>query len=273
VFTIGSGATMNVSKTEGMTNGGGATPTFAVNGTFLVSSPSTIAVQPIDSGINFTNSGTIDIHTTAIPFMTLSGLANTGRVRVEAGNAWAGSITSSGAAAVVTGAGMYRQLGSPFPSGALTLNGGRLAPGDPVGTMQVALPITMGPGSVFEAELGGPVPAQYDQLNLTNGGSISFNGSALNVLLEYAPSPTDVFTIVFGGPVNGTFAGLANGTEFSVGRFNGTDYDGTITYTPTSIVLSNIHAIPEPAAWLLAGAAAAAWTWRRRGRMTRSKGQ
>jgi hypothetical protein len=230
VFTIGSGASMTVRMSDGPNGVGVAgSGTFAVNGTFIVDSGTpTVAVEPIDRGIRFTNSGTIDIRTNGGAFTTLSALANTGRVRVEAGNAWAGSITSSGANAVVTGAGLYQAVGSPFPPDALVFNGGRLAPGDPVGTMQAALPIMMGPGSIFEAELGGPVPTKYDQLNLTGGGSIALNGSALNVLLEYAPTPTDVFTIISGGPVSGTFSGLPNGAEFYVGRFNNTDYVGAI---------------------------------------------
>jgi hypothetical protein len=149
----------------------------------------------------------------------------------------------------------------------LTFNGGRLAPGDGIGSMTVTVPITMGPGSIFEAELGGPTPTAYDQLNLAFGitkGSIALNGPSLNTLLEYAPSPTDSLTIVSGGAVTGTFNGLPNGAEFYVGRFNNADFVGTITYTATSITLSNIHPVPEPAAWLLAGGAAVAWTWRRR---------
>jgi hypothetical protein len=125
----------------------------------------------------------------------------------------------------------------------------------------------MSAGAVFQAELGGPIPdLQYDRLDLTGGGSIALTGSALHTLLEYAPSPGDSFTIILGGPVSGTFAGLSNGSEFLLGQFNGTDYAGTITYTPTSVLLNNIHAVPEPAAWLLAGGAAVGWAWRRRGR-------
>jgi hypothetical protein len=64
--------------------------------------------------------------------------------------------------------------------------------------------------------------------------------------------------------VTGTFDGLPNGTEFYVGRFNSTDYVGTITYLTSSIILSNIHAVPEPAAWLLTGVVAIGWAVRRR---------
>jgi hypothetical protein len=255
VFTVGSGATLTSSKTFGL-NGG----TFAVNGTYIVDS-TFYSTAPI--GANFTNAGTIDICNNPMAFQAPNCLTNTGRVRV--GAIWGGAITSSDAAAIVTGSGRYEEI---YPGlGGLTFNGGRLAPGDGVGSMTVAVPITMGPGSIFEAELGGPTPTMYDRLGLVHGismnGSITLNGSSLNTLLEYAPSPTDSFTIVSGGPVTGTFAGLPNGAEFFVSQFNNTDYVGTITYTATSITLSNIHAVPEPAAWLLAGGAAVAWAWRR----------
>jgi hypothetical protein len=60
------------------------------------------------------------------------------------------------------------------------------------------------------------------------------------------------------------FGGLANGGQFAAGTFAGVPYVGTITYNPMSVVLSNLDPVPEPAAWRLAGGAAAAWAWRRR---------
>lgn len=87
----------------------------------------------------------------------------------------------------------------------------------------------------------------------------------LSTTLGYAPAPTDSFTILTGGPVTGQFAG---GTQFNAGTFNGLFYVGRITYTPTSVVLSDIRptAVPEPATWLLAGGPAVAWVVRRKWR-------
>lgn len=144
-------------------------------------------------------------------------------------------------------------------------SGGVIAPGASAGILHATGPVTMVAGSVLEAELNGPLPGTgYDQLDLTGGGSIALGGSSLNVLLGYAPARADAFTVLTGGPVTGTFAGLPNGAEFQIGIFSGTRYVGTITYNATSVVLSNLHPVPEPAAWLLAGGAALAWALRRR---------
>jgi hypothetical protein len=84
----------------------------------------------------------------------------------------------------------------------------------------------------------------------------------LTTILGYAPAPTDSLTILFGGPVTGFFM---NGGLLYAGSFNGVNYSARITYTATSVILSDFRPVPEPAAWLLAGGAAAAWAWRRRG--------
>jgi len=177
-------------------------------------------------------------------------------------------LNNTGLVAIQTGSlAMNGTLkGTGTVSGPVTVGStGIIAPGASPGTLRITSPVTMSPSSVFQVELGGPIPdIQYDQLSLIGGGSIALNGSALQTLLAYAPSPSDALTIILGGPVSGTFAGLPNGSEFVLGRFNGVDFAGTINYTSTSVVLGNIHPVPEPAAWLLAGGAGLAWAWRRK---------
>jgi hypothetical protein len=144
-------------------------------------------------------------------------------------------------------------------------SGGMIAPGSGPGRMLSLGRITMVAGSTFEAELNGPLPETgYDRLDLTGGGSISLGGSSLRTLLGYAPSPADSLAIIAGRPVTGTFAGLPNGARFVVGSFAGSSYFADITYTANAVVLSNLRPVPEPAGWLLAGGAAAAWAWQRR---------
>jgi len=218
----------------------------------------------------------------------LTGMTSTGSVEVQSGvltvrlsqGGGLGNITVSGPTTVaanatvsvaqqsslnVTGPGVLRGAGTIGGPGPTTIgSGGTLAPGVGPGVLHMAGPLTMGSGSIFQAELGGPAPgSQYDQLDLS-GGSVSLNRPSLQTLLAYAPAPTDALTILLGGPVSGTFAGLPDGTQFVLGTFGGVPYAATINYTPSSVVLSNIRPVPEPAAWLLAAAAAGVWARRRR---------
>jgi hypothetical protein len=76
-------------------------------------------------------------------------------------------------------------------------------------------------------------------------------------------TPADMIVIVNGGTVSGTFMNLPNGTQFMIPNAAGMPgvndfYLTTITYNPTSIVLSNFMPVPEPVHILgFAGLAAA----------------
>jgi hypothetical protein len=78
-----------------------------------------------------------------------------------------------------------------------------------------------------EIEIDGTTACtEYDQYEITN--SLTLGGATLDVVLGYAPAGGDTFTIfdnTFGGPVNGTFAGLPEGEQFVVSGF-----DFEITY-------------------------------------------
>jgi hypothetical protein len=73
-------------------------------------------------------------------------------------------------------------------------------------------------------------------------------------------------SIITGGSVTGTFAGLPNGAQFVAGTFGGQFYLANITYTSTAVMIGNFTPVPEPAHLLLlcGGAAGAAGWWRRR---------
>jgi hypothetical protein len=204
------------------------------NGTASVSNAGTIRTQAGSGlflqGMHFDNSGLIDIS---------NGTLSVG--------GWFGGT------GIVSGGHVY-------------VDGG-LTPGSGVGVMHVRSPISVN-GGFLEVELNGTTPGTaYDQLDLSGGGSIaldnSFYPTSVHILLGYAPAPTDSFTIVTGGPVTGQFGNIFGSF------FNGQNYSVRITYTPTSIILSDFQpasVVPEPAAWLLAGVAAIGWTLRRRSR-------
>jgi hypothetical protein len=253
VFTVGPGSTFRVSRSNGMSGG-----TFVVNGSFIADTGFSSGGVGIGAfGSTFINTGSVDFGLTPGGFSVSTGITNSGSVHLRRGGSLSGSIASSGSAAVVNGGGTY--------SGPLTFSGGRLVPGEPTPSqraMTVTGAVNLSGGAVFEVTLGGPLAdSGYSQLI---SGSTTSERLGIDTLLAYAPTPADALTIVRGGPVTGTFDGLPNGTEFYVGRFNSTDYVGTITYLTSSIILSNIHAVPEPAAWLLTGVVAIGWAVRRR---------
>jgi hypothetical protein len=138
----------------------------------------------------------------------------------------------------------------------------------PPGILTLTNSMTLAPGSSFAAELNGSTAGTgYDQLLLTSG-SVTITGANLQTSLGFNPTGSGPLSIITGGTVTGTFAGLANGSQFTVGTFGGTSYLATITYNPTSsVVLSGFQPVPEPAhVLLLAAGAAGAWRLRRRRR-------
>jgi autotransporter-associated beta strand protein len=136
--------------------------------------------------------------------------------------------------------------------------GGTLAPGslNSPGRLSVGAPVALAAGSAFAVRLNSTTAgAGYDQLDLTGGGSVALGGATLAATLGYAPASTDVLTIITGGPVSGTFAGLPDGSGVFLGSFGGTPYTATISYQPTAVVLRGFQPVPEPAGALLVCAA------------------
>src|SRR5262249_37573285 len=124
--------------------------------------------------------------------------------------------------------------------------------------------MTLAPGSSFAAELNGSAAGTgYDQLLLTSG-AVTITGANLQTSLGFDPTGSSL-SIITGATRTGPVAGLANGSQFPVGTFGGTQYLATITYNPTSVVLSGFQPVPEPAhVLLLAAGTAGAWRLRRR---------
>jgi hypothetical protein len=144
-------------------------------------------------------------------------------------------------------------------------SGSTLAPGTSPGILTVTGAVTMTSGATFGIELNGnSAGTGHTQLNLAGGGSINLNNATLSSSLGYAPALSDVFTIISGGPVAGTFNGLPNNSTFVIGTFQGTQFHANIVYTASSVLLT--QPIPEPGHLLLmsAGVGAAISVVRRR---------
>ncbi|HSX03013.1 MAG TPA: hypothetical protein VLI05_06940 [Candidatus Saccharimonadia bacterium] len=152
----------------------------------------------------------------------------TGTVTVSGGSLAVNTDASSSSFAV--SGGTVKGTGT---LGATTLTGGTLAPGNSPGIMHVAGNLTLAASpSGLAVEINGPtVGAQYDQTAVT--GTAALNGAKLDVSLGYTPAAGSSFTILTASSVTGQFAGLANGSTFTVG---GTTF--TITYNATSVVLT-----------------------------------
>jgi hypothetical protein len=142
--------------------------------------------------------------------------------------------TSVNIAGTLSGSAALR-LGSAG-TGALTITG-TLAAGPGPATLDLEAALTLGPGSIFAAQIGGSTPgdgaAFYDQVNVTNAtGSITLDSAAtlsLSIVGGFVPSGGDVFYILTradAGVFTTPFAGAPEGgTVFFTGG-----YAATITY-------------------------------------------
>lgn len=166
-----------------------------------------------------------------------------------------GSGTGTGAVTANSGG---RLEGTGRIGGTVTVNsGGTLEPGSGgPGTLTLLSGVTLASGSTLQVELYGSVAGSgYDRLDVT--GAVNLGGATLNRNLGYTPAAGHrLFIIANDGtdPVSGTFAGLPNGSSFTLGSTTAYIYytgdlasgqllggnDVVISFTP----------VPEPAAVL-----------------------
>jgi autotransporter-associated beta strand protein len=118
--------------------------------------------------------------------------------------------------------------------------GGIVAPGDASPGRLTASSLALAPGNTLRVKLNGTAAgSQYDQLAVA--GSVAIQGT-LEATVGFVPATGSVFRIVDvtgGSPVTGTFAGLPEGTVFTVGTtqlqisyVGGTGNDVTLTVVP-----------------------------------------
>lgn len=120
--------------------------------------------------------------------------------------------------------------------GGVTSLGGKIAPGNSPGTLHVSS-LTLNSGTTFEAEIAGPAAGtQYDQTIAT--GTVDLGGATLQIVPSYTPAAGQVFTIITGASVTGTFGGLADGAEVVA---NGITF--RVHYTGTTVTLTYVGGI------------------------------
>lgn len=157
---------------------------------------------------------------------TYSGptLVNGGRLAINGSLASAVTVNDSGV------------LGGNGRVASFTANrGGTVAPGNSIGTLQVAGDVTLAPGSLYAVELS---PTGSD--HLVAGGQATVMGATMGLTLENSvtavgtPSISSVlgreFTVLqAAGGVQGQFATVLDNYAF---------LDGNLTYSPTGVALA-----------------------------------
>jgi hypothetical protein len=224
-FGIGN-ATGTLNNQSAMTVSGSGNFSFQAGSGHLISNSGTFTrtgsgATTIDSGIAFTNSGTVTVSSGG----TLT--ANGGYTQS------AGTTTLSGSTlggAVVLNGGALNGTGTI--SGSLT-NGGTVNPGGTgtAGTLSVTGAYTQTAAGVLNIELGGTATGSYDRLLV---GALASLAGTLNISLinSYTLTSGDTFQILTYASHSGTFGtinGLVQGGKTLVPAYNATDMTLTTT--------------------------------------------
>ena len=186
--------------------------------------------MPIYPGDTVVNAGTINVQAggwlvLGVPGPVPLSFINSGTVTVSASGTIQvrnGQYTQIGGTTTVDGTltGPTVVQGGMLPGsgtiGALTQTGGTVSPGVAAGSLTLGGNYSQTAGTLA-VDLNGTAAGQFDQLKVT--GTISLGG-ALAVTAGYAAAVGDTFTIIDNDgvdPVQGTFAGLADGASVTLG--------------------------------------------------------
>jgi hypothetical protein len=141
-------------------------------------------------------------------------------------------------------------LGGTEIIGPVAVYAGTIAPGNSPGCLYPDGDVAFtDENSFLDVEINGTAACSgYDVLNAS--GTVFLNDAVINLTLleDYVSTYGNVFTIVQGSSLNGTFSGLSNGDVISVG-----DKSFRINYTSTSVTLTDITPQAPSVVSLLAG--------------------
>ncbi len=143
----------------------------------------------------------------------------------------------------------------PGETGPLTVNAGTVqigqgvtSPGDNLLTVKGAVSLSSSSTLDLSVNDGSGTTAGEDYSQLSATGNVALGGASL-LLSNFSACPTltvgQVYTLVqtSGGTVSGTFAGLANGSDFQLNCFSGTPPTFQIGYTTTSVTATVVPAV------------------------------
>jgi len=180
-------------------------------GTGDIENDGILEVHQAQSGTLAANiSGSGQLHKTGPGALNLTGTSTmTGDTHVRAGNlAVNGSLGNSLVNVEVGGT----LSGTGTVGGIAVADRGIVAPGNSIGTLNVAGHVTFGPGSFYDVEINGA--GQSDRIAAT--GSAALNGGTVRIFSDqgqYSLSPYTILTADAG--VRGQFAGAEAGADFA----------------------------------------------------------
>ncbi len=246
VFTNQAGASLTIANDQTWSFSlGGAQPKFDNQAGSTVTKNGGSGTTTF-SELAFTNRGTVTAAAGTLKFQP-------GYVQAAGSTHLAGGNLLSSGTVQLQGGGLD---GTGTVTGSVS-NAAQVGPGSSPGTITVAGAYVQTTGGTLAVDINGVTPGtEYDRLVVV--GSVTVGGT-LQVALGFAPANGTVFVIIDNDgndAVNGTFAGLPEGTTFRVGETTlfisyagGTGNDVTLTVgvpTPTSTPT----ATPTPTATL-----------------------
>lgn len=124
---------------------------------------------------------------------------------------------------------------------------GRLAPGNSIGTLNLASTLTLADGALFTYELG--APGNNDRINMT-ASALTLNNQEFTdfTFLPETGFGIGTFTLIDAGTITGSLGASTTG----IINFGGTDYNAALAVSGNDLVL-NVAAIPEPNTLVMAG--------------------
>ncbi|MGO4675930.1 autotransporter domain-containing protein [Bosea sp. 2YAB26] len=255
--TIDNGGTVRIDDGRGMlviANSAGSTGTVNIGAAAgaVARAPGFIEVAEIRLG---RGSGRLVFNHTASNYTVGATITGTGAILHESGtttlsgiNTFRGTTTVNGGSLIVNGS-LAASSGLTVAAGARlggsgqlpsTVVNGTLAPGNSPGTLTVNGTLTMGAGSVYEAEIQGAVA---DRVNVT--GTASLAGTLRLVALGGPYSFTTRYTLL---SAQGGLGGTRFGTLDSTGPF-GAGIATSLAYTANDVMLT---LAPKPLAGFVA---------------------